>query len=203
MEPCLRQSIFLEYRKLYHVQFSQDFRDVEILDTNLETKAVFTLSKRANPLFYWFGIPQIPVVNLGNFRSDLKLWTRIVWQTNRVNSRVGLDSRVHEPSSSTGSGLVWHTKPGGGAWWRNCSTNGHVAGICPVLLFLIFIGWIWGLSSQSAEEINVLAWMERNGWKQYISILLLVLEMVPGNPPLMLFTLLAGSKEYFILIQNT
>lgn len=44
--------VYLEYGKLYHVQFSQDFRDVKILDANLETKIDFTLNERPNPLFH-------------------------------------------------------------------------------------------------------------------------------------------------------
>lgn len=49
------KSVFLEHKKFYHVRFSQDFREVQILDSSLETITDFTLSERRNPLFhYWF-----------------------------------------------------------------------------------------------------------------------------------------------------
>lgn len=46
------EPIFLEHKKLYHVQFSQDLREVQILHSSLEKITDFTLSERRNPLFH-------------------------------------------------------------------------------------------------------------------------------------------------------
>lgn len=46
------KSVLVEYKQLYHVQFSQDFQEVQILASSLETTIDFTLSEWRDPLLH-------------------------------------------------------------------------------------------------------------------------------------------------------